>query len=85
MKAEFLKHQLAYITLMIFLAVYVLLFFALWPNRLYQRYLSIFIAVFYFFWGVISHSTSNNISKRVILEYLTVSLLGGLMLFLITL
>lgn len=85
MKTEFFKHKLAYLILIAALAFYVFLFFAFWPNRTYQRYLGIFIAIFYFFWGVISHSNNKSISKKVILEYLLVSFLGGLMLFLLTL
>ena len=85
MKTEFFKHKVAYLVLIAVLAFYVFLFFAFWPNIIYQRYLGIFIAAFYFFWGVISHSSHKAISKKVILEYLTVSFLGGLILFLLTL
>lgn len=85
MKTEFFKYKVAYLILIAVLLAYVAGFFALWPNRAWQRYLSILLAFFYFLWGVISHSKKKTISKTIILEYLAVSVLGAVMLFLITL
>ncbi len=84
MKTEFLKYKWAYFILIAVLLVYVFVFFALWPNLMWQRYLTVLLAFFYFLWGVISHSQKKTINKIIILEYFIVSVLGGVMLFLIT-
>lgn len=36
MRSEFGKHKLAYVALILGLAGFILLFFAVWPNHLYQ-------------------------------------------------
>lgn len=85
MKQEFLKHKLAYISLVSFLGISILMFMAAWPDRVYQRYLILLIAVFYFLWGVISHTKSKKLTKKILFEYLGMSVLAALLLFLVTL
>ncbi len=84
MRKEFIKHKLAYIILFIFLSLAIFLFFAVWPDRVFQRYLIALMAMFYFFWGIISHVKTKKISRQVIFEYFGVSLLAGLLLLLVT-
>lgn len=84
MKKEFLKHKLAYSSLLIVLFIIVLLYFAAWPNIKLQRIISIILALFYFLWGILTHLKSDRISKKVIFEYFLISLLAALILVLIT-
>lgn len=85
MRKEFLSHKLAYLVLVLFLGLSVFLFLAVWPDRAYQRYLTLLISIFYFFWGVVSHTKSKTITKKIVIEYLAVSCLSGLILLLVTL
>lgn len=84
MIAEFKKHHKAYIVLILILLIFSLLFLHYWPNRDIQRFLIIFMSSFYFFWGVMVHSKMNKLHRHVIFEYLSVSLLAGSVLFLLT-
>lgn len=84
MKEEFLKHKIAYISLVIFLGIATLMFMATWPDRDYQRYLILLIAVFYFLWGVVSHTKSQRLTNKILFEYFGVSVLAALLLFLVT-
>ncbi|MFZ5376110.1 MAG: hypothetical protein ACOZAN_00370 [Patescibacteria group bacterium] len=85
MKKEYLRHRLAYLLLVLVLSILAFLFFAAWPDRLLQRIIVVIISVFYFLWGIFSHIRLGTITKNIILEYLAVSGLSGLILFLITL
>lgn len=82
---ELLKHKLAYSILLLGLLMFTFYFFAVWPNRVYQRTLILGFSLFYFLWGIMVHVKSKSINKRVVMEYLAVSLLIGSLLFLITL
>ncbi|MBD3250219.1 MAG: hypothetical protein GF381_01435 [Candidatus Pacebacteria bacterium] len=84
MKQELLKHKLAYLSLVIFLIVSIFLFMAAWPDHNYQRYLILLISAFYLLWGVVNHTKTNKLTKKIFFEYLGVSVLAGLLLFLIT-
>lgn len=85
MKKELLSHKLSYSALILFLLLVGFLFLAAWPDITYQRYLIIFMSSFYFFWGVMVHLKRKELSARITLEYLGVSLLAGLVLYLTTL
>ncbi len=85
MTTKNLKLKLAYLFLILFLVLVILLFSAVWPDIVYQRYLILLMTVFYFFWGIIVHLKLDQLTKKIVLEYLGVSLLAGLMVFLITL
>ncbi|NCN45844.1 MAG: hypothetical protein COU63_03070 [Candidatus Pacebacteria bacterium CG10_big_fil_rev_8_21_14_0_10_36_11] len=85
MVAEILKHKLAYAFLLIALITFTFGFFAVWPNRQLQRILVIGLAIFYFTWGLVTHVKSRKLTKLVVLEYLTTSLLAGILLLLVTL
>ena len=85
MKQEFLKHKLAYIVLVLFLFLIAFLFLAAWPDIVYQRYLILMASTFYFFWGMINHFKEKKITKKIVLEYVGISVLAGSLMFLITL
>jgi len=84
MKEELFKHKLAYFILISFFSLTGFLFLASWPDIYYQRYLVVLMATFYFFWGIVTHVKSKKITKKITIEYLGVSVLAGLLLFLIT-
>jgi len=84
MITEISKHKIAYTILILGLTILTLLFFVAWPDHVIQRYIAGIIALFYFFWGVITHFKSKYISRRVIFEYASISLLAGLILCLVT-
>ena len=85
MQKEFFKHKWAYSILLLGLSLFTFYFFAAWPNRIFQRILVVAFAVFYFVWGVITHVKAKQINQRLVMEYLTISLLVGVLLFLVTL
>lgn len=85
MQYEFIRHKLAYLLLSLFLLGFTLAFFASWPNHHLQRWLIIGLIVGYSLWGSLAHVKASHLTKRVFFEYLAMSLLGGSMLFLITL
>ncbi len=84
MRQEFLHHKIAYLVLIIFLGLISFLYLAAWPDIIYQRYLILLMAVFYFFWGVINHFKTDRVNKKIILEYLGISVLAGSLMFLVT-
>ena len=84
MKFNFNHHKLAYAVLLIGIGIFLFYFFAVWPNRVAQRLSSLIFAVFYFLWGITTHIKTSGLNSKVITEYFAVSLLIGLLLFLIT-
>jgi hypothetical protein len=85
MNIELGRHKLAYFILLLGIGIFILYFFAVWPNRVYQRVLSGLFVGFYFLWGIMAHVKSNRLTPRVLLEYFAASLLIGTLLFLVTL
>lgn len=79
------KHKLAYLILILGLIAGVVLFLGAWPDRFLQRAIALSLAGFYFIWGVLTHFKARRITRQVIFEYLGVSILAGLLLFLVTL
>lgn len=84
MKKEIWKHRWAYLILLLGLSALTYLFFWSWPNRVYQRLVVMMIGIFYATWGVVTHTKTQTVTPSVIKEYLGVSLLGVVMLLLIT-
>jgi hypothetical protein len=84
MLKEFKRHKLAYTVLGIVLLIVILLFLGAWPNRMLQRGVALFLAIFYVIWGSVTHQKNNNFSAKIFFEYLGVSLLASLLLILIT-
>ena len=85
MRKEFKRHQFAYIILIIGIIIFILSFLGAWPNRLIQRVIVFSMSIFYFLWGILTHFKTRTITKDVVLEYGSVSLLAGILLLLITL
>lgn len=81
---EFKKHQAAYLILMAGMILLSLAFIAVWPSRVWQRVVILFMCFFYFCWSVITHVKTNFITRRVLIEYLGVTCLAGISLFLLT-
>lgn len=85
MRKEFNRHRLAYIILIIGIAIFIFSFLGAWPNRLIQRVIVFSMSIFYFLWGILTHFKTRTMTKDVVLEYGFVSLLAGILLLLITL
>lgn len=84
MISDFKNHKASYVLLIVVLFLFVVAFLHFWPNRVYQRFLTIGMSVFYFIWGVTVHTKLKHINNKVILEYLAVSILAGSILVLLT-
>lgn len=84
MRREFARHPIAYSVLVAGLIVLIVLFLAAWPSLFWQRVVILLLGLFYLSWGVMTHVKSEFVSRRVILEYLGVSLLATALLFLVT-
>lgn len=84
MRSEFIRHRLAYIVLMVGIAIFVVLFLGAWPNRWIQRIVVLAMSLFYFIWGLLTHFKTKTITREVIFEYGAVSFLAALLLTLIT-
>ncbi|HYD35411.1 MAG TPA: hypothetical protein VD999_05060 [Vitreimonas sp.] len=85
MKNELLRHRLAYLILVTGLGGLTLLYLSVWPNLAYQRLVILALCLFYFAWGVSTHLKTDRYTNRVAYEYLGMSALGGMVLFLVTL
>lgn len=85
MKNELNKHRLAYLSLALGLAGFVVMFLGVWPSLFWQRITIIGLAVFYFIWGVLTHVKTDHITRRVVYEYLGYSVLAGVLLIFVTL
>jgi hypothetical protein len=84
MNREFKKHKVAYITLITGLLILTLLFLAAWPDKKLQRMIGYFVAGFYFIWGLTTHLRAEHINKKIVFEYLSISLLAAIILTLIS-
>lgn len=84
MLLELKKHKIPYTILVVGLLTGLALFLGTWPNVVQQRLVILGIGVFYFIWGVVTHVKTSYVTKQVVLEYLGVSVLGMVMLVLLT-
>ena len=85
MKSLLKKHKWAYLILFSALLTFVFFFSRYWPDKMMQRYLSLGMGIFYFFWGLFTHVKSKKLTLEVAFEYLAMSMLAVLLLILITL
>ena len=85
MLEEFNRHRPAYLVLLGGLILLTLAFVGAWPSRVWQRVVVLMLMFFYFSWGVITHVKAKHVTRKVLLEYLGMSVLVGTCLFLITL
>lgn len=81
---EIQKHHRSYLVLIVGLVLGVFLFLGSWPDRKFQRIVSVCIAIYYMLWGILAHLNEDHINRRVVLEYVAVGSLAGLLLILIT-
>ena len=84
MNRELKHHRLAYAVLALVLIVFLVLYFAAWPNKLLQRLLIILVGIFYVGWGSVTHVKTDHLTKQVFYEYLGVATLSVLILLLVT-
>lgn len=83
-KKELTTHPLAYSVLLAGTVLFVLSFFAVWPEPMLERLVIAAYAVFYFTWGVVTHYSKRQATGLLIQEYGLVSLLGALLLLMLT-
>ncbi|MCB9802242.1 MAG: hypothetical protein H6774_04095 [Pseudomonadales bacterium] len=75
----------SYVSLVLFLVVFVALFLSVWPNKSLARVLIFFFTCFYCIWGWMAHLRSNTLTKSIAIEYVVLSLVAGSALYVITL
>jgi hypothetical protein len=84
MKRELLQHKLPYLILILGLSILTLIFLGVWPNRVLQRLVIISLSLFYMTWGIVTHLHKDTITRRIVYEYISIGLLAGVLLFLVT-
>jgi len=85
MRHELLRHKLAYFILILGLFLLTVLFLAAWPNPWLQRAVVLAMSAFYVGWGIATHVHADKITRRIVYEYVSMGLLAGMILFLVTL
>ncbi len=81
---EIRSHWRSYLALIAGLCAFVYLYLFFWPNVWMTRYISLALGLFYATWGILAHTKSKRITRRVIGEYVFISMLAVLLLWLIT-
>lgn len=81
---ELKTHPAAYFVLITAIALFCFGFFSVWPNYTQERFLIVGFALFYFVWGVVLHTIKRQVTPRLISEYAVVSLIGCLLLLMLT-
>lgn len=84
-RPELAKHWIAYLILIFGLTMIIFGFFAVWPNKVAQRYMILILSAFYLFWGMLAHVKTRKFTIRVIAEYIGITLLGGSLLLVVSL
>lgn len=84
-RPELARHAIAYAILVIGFGIIVTGFFAVWPNRVAQRYMILILSAFYLAWSMITHVKTEHLTTRVIAEYVAVAAFGALVLLVVTL
>ena len=84
MWSEILKHKGAYIVLVIGLVIFAVSYMMVWPDKVLERIAIAGLAVGYFSWGLLTHVKSKRLTGFVVQEYAAISLLGALILLLLT-
>lgn len=84
LQKELRAHPIAYAILVVGIAVFVWTFLAVWPDRMWERAAIGAFASFYFLWGIFTHQSNKQITRTVIGEYAFVSILGALLLLMLT-
>lgn len=81
---EVKSHPLAYLVLMVGIIVFCYSFFSVWPDPKLERYVIVGFSLFYFVWGIVAQKTRKQVTKKIIGEYAFVSLIGALLLLMLT-
>ena len=81
---ELTQHTLAYTVLLLILATGVFAYLNWGETALHQQIIIAVLSVSYFLWGVVTHLKTDHITKSVVMEYAAISILGGLLLLLLT-
>jgi len=84
-RKELQRHPFAYVILFGGLALLGATFLHVWPDKILQRAIIGCMVLFYLVWGLVTHVTAEHLTHRIFAEYLMVSLLGGIVLFVVTL
>jgi hypothetical protein len=84
MRAEFLRHKVAYSVLLIGLSLFGIAIFGAWPNREFQRWAIVGLMLFYSSWGVLTHVHSLVVTKKIVFEYVSIAIFAGGMLLWMT-
>lgn len=85
MFTELKRHPFSYLLLAMLLAIHLTLFYLAWPNLWIQRTIIVSNSISYFCWGIFTHLQHHHLQKKIVREYLAISLLAGGMLLLVTL
>jgi hypothetical protein len=81
---ELTQHTLAYAVLLLILGASIFAYLNWSETALHQQIIIAAVSVSYFLWGVVTHLKTDQITKGVVMEYAAISLLGGLLLLLLT-
>lgn len=81
---ELKKHKYAYTILVMGLLTAVTFFLGVWPDRFKQRLVVLALGFFYFIWGISTHFKSTHLTREIVYEYLGASILGVIVLLLLT-
>ena len=81
---EIHTHWRSYTALVVGLCAFAYLYLSFWPNLTMIRYISLALGIFYSTWGILAHTKSKRITRGVVWEYITVSTLAVLLLWVIT-
>jgi hypothetical protein len=85
MHRELAQHRLAYFVLLVMLVAISIAFAAVWPHRDLERIVIVILGLGYLLWGIVTHLHAERLSRRIVAEYATVSLLAVVVLWLLTL
>lgn len=84
MLKEIREHFFAYLVLFIFLVAFGYFYIKYYHIAEVARLLAFALSFFYFSWGVITHLKAGKVHYKILAEYLSISLLVGSLLALLT-
>lgn len=84
MKQELKAHWKAYLSLALALGIFAVVFFLYHYEKHVQQAAIVGIVLYYSLWGIITHTKATHITFKLAFEYISVAILGGTILFLLT-
>lgn len=81
---EFKAHPIAYAILVVCIGLFIASFLWVWPDHVLERVVIAAFATFYFFWGLCTHNAKKQMTSRLVSEYAIVSILGAVLLLMLT-